>query len=103
MLSPIVMKSQQLSVSYSVAVIVIATSARIVQNSLLPYEPMPSVMHNPSEVTSQYDPPETIDQFGEGGSGDGDGCGSDCASAPLTIRAKTMTCASRGAERRHVD
>jgi hypothetical protein len=98
------MKSQQLSVSYSVAVIVIATSARIVQNSLLPYEPMPSVMHNPSEVTSQYDPPETIDQFGEGGSGDGDGCGSvSDASVPLTIRAKTMTCASRGAERRHVD
>jgi hypothetical protein len=32
-LSPIVMKSQQLSVLYSVAVIVIATSARIVQYS----------------------------------------------------------------------
>ena len=90
------------------AVIVIATSARIVQASPQPYDPMPSVMHNPLEVTSQYDPPETIDQYGcddgEGGSDDGDGCGSvSDASVPLTIRAKTMTCASRGAERRHVD
>jgi len=82
----------------SMAVIFIVTSARIVQASLSLYDPLPSVMHNPLEVTSQYDPPETIDQFGEGGSGDGDGCGSDCASAPLTIRAKTMTCANRGAD-----
>ena len=88
------MKSQryvpQSSVLNSVAVIVIATSARIVQYSSMPYDPMPSVMQYPSEVTSQNDPPETIDQYG-------------CASVTLTIRAKTMTCASRGAERRHVD
>ena len=72
------------------ALIVIATSARIVQASLMPYGPMPSVMQYPSEVTSQNDPPETIDQYG-------------CASVTLTIRAKTMTCVSRGAERRHID
>ena len=76
--------------SNSVALIVMSTSARIVQASLMPYDPMPSVMQSPLEVTSQYDPPDTIDQYG-------------CASVPLTIRAKTMTCASRGAERRHVD
>ena len=94
---PTVMKSQHSSVSNSVAVIVMSTSARIVQASLMPYDPrglsydpMPSVMQSPLEVTSQYAPPDTIDQYG-------------CASVPLTIRAKTMTCASRGAERRHVD
>ena len=85
-----VMKSKPCSVSNSVALIVMSTSARIVQASLMPYDPMPSVMQSPLEVTSQYDPPDTIDQYG-------------CASVPVTIRAKTMTCASRGAERRHVD
>jgi hypothetical protein len=81
-LPPIMMKSQryvpQSSVLNSVAVIVIATSARIVQYSSMPYDPIPSVMQYPSEVTSQYDPPETIDQYGRGGGdggGEGDGGG----------------------------
>jgi len=47
----------------SMAVIFIVTSARIVQASLSLYDSLPSVMHNPLEVTSQYDPPETIDQL----------------------------------------
>ena len=47
----------------SVAVTIISTSARIVHASLLLYDPLPSVMHNPLDVTSQYDPPETIDQL----------------------------------------
>ena len=45
---------------------------------MMPYGPMPSVMQYPSEVTSQNDPPETIDQYGRGGGdggGEGDGGG----------------------------
>ena len=78
-MSPIVMRSQQLSVSKSLAVTTSSLSARTVQASLLPWSPAPSVTHSPSlPVSSQKFAPEvTLHHavFGEGDGGGGDGGG----------------------------